>query len=373
MKENKTHKILILTFLIVLALPFMVQVSGIERDFFERKKIVINNSPNIDYTNIQKTLKEFKSYYSANFGMKTTLFEAYKNFTQKFFNDDPLPSKVITGKNDWLFLGDSDSNAMMESLGFLNFTNRELKQISTKIESRREWLASKNIKYYICAAPSKHTLYREQLPFTPFKVNDSKLKTLRKHLKNEINFDIIDLNEALIQKKDSINLFFKQDTHWNHYGAFLGYIKIMDVIQKDFKIVKKNRINIEEVEFDSISNKVRDLNVLLNNMNIYEEGVVLKIKERKNAIKDNPKDLPPYYIKNKFIFNYERYINPSKELKIIIFRDSFSTLLKDYISETFGESVFIWNQSFNKEIIDKEKPDIVLFEFGERVIEKLNN
>ena len=39
-----------------------------------------------------------------------------------------------------------------------------------------------------------------------------------------------------------------------------------------------------------------------------------------------------------------------------------------YINETFGESVYIKNHSFDKKLIEKENPDIVLYEIAERAI-----
>ena len=55
--------------------------------------------------------------------------------------------------------------------------------------------------------------------------------------------------------------------------------------------------------------------------------------------------------------------------KILVFRDSFSNKLKAYLPYNFSEIIFISNNhKFDKTIIEKENPDIVLHEIVERNI-----
>ena len=361
---------MILLFLVVLITPIVVQLTGVEKFLLEDKNTVLDPPPKIEFDNLFGTIKETKNYYSNNFGMKITLFEGYKNFTQNVFKDDPIPNKVITGLDGWLFLGDSDSNALFEPLGFLNFSEHELRQIKSSILTQKKWLDEMGIKYYISIAPSKHTIYRKYLPFNPA-VHITKLDVLSKYLKTQIDFDLIDLKGYVYQKKDSINLFYKHDTHWNDYGAYLGYKKLIDIIQEDFPILKEQRINDSDIiELNEREYVLGDLNRMLNNYSIKEERTIYNISSKSN-VREEGKGINA---KN-YLFNdqdlYEKYVCNNKKLKILIFRDSFSTALRKYINETFGESIYIWHHKFDKKLIEEIKPDIVLFELGERKIENL--
>jgi hypothetical protein len=70
--------------------------------------------------------------------------------------------------------------------------------------------------------------------------------------------------------------------------------------------------------------------------------------------------------------DYEkRYKSNVNDLKVLVFHDSFTTALVPFIKESFGETVFIWKPNFNKTLIEKEKPDIVLQIVVERNLELL--
>ena len=57
--------------------------------------------------------------------------------------------------------------------------------------------------------------------------------------------------------------------------------------------------------------------------------------------------------------------------RAVFIRDSYGELLMPYFKENFSRSVFIfdaWQYTFNKEIIEAEKPDIVVLEITEPFI-----
>ncbi|MGL5703371.1 MAG: hypothetical protein ACRCW5_09660, partial [Cetobacterium sp.] len=65
----------------------------------------------------------------------------------------------------------------------------------------------------------------------------------------------------------------------------------------------------------------------------------------------------------------------NKPLKVLVFRDSFTSAMIPYISETFGEVEYIWSHSVNahQQKIKEYKPDIVIHEMVERYIGVLEN
>lgn len=76
-----------------------------------------------------------------------------------------------------------------------------------------------------------------------------------------------------------------------------------------------------------------------------------------------------YFRKND---DYEkRYKSSVNNLKALIFRDSFSDAMIKFLKHSFGETVFIWHYTLDKELIEKEKPDIVIQIIVERNIEQL--
>lgn len=358
MREEKKHIGLIILFLILLIIPTLVQITGIEDKIIDNENRTKKEFPEFNKKHPLLFVRNFKAYYKDNFGLRNTFSNKYLYFKNDILNESPLPSKVVKGKNNFLFLGNDDSNALNESLGFVFFTKTKLRQIKNNILERKKWLKEQNIKYYVAIAPSKHSVYRENLPFH-FPKRNTRKNQLIKFIKTEINFDIIDLGKQFNIEKKENRLYQKLDSHWNDLGAFYACQMLINVIKNDFEI---RGLMLSDYKIDSIK-KSGDIAKMINFKNT-ENTITLKplFKEMSKKV-----DLPKYY--SEPLIYESRYINPSKKFKILIFRDSFSSALRPFINETFGESTFIWSHKFDKELILKEKPDLVVMEYVERYLE----
>ena len=54
--------------------------------------------------------------------------------------------------------------------------------------------------------------------------------------------------------------------------------------------------------------------------------------------------------------------------KACIFRDSFCTHLIPFLSEHFKTAHYVWRYDFDKVMLEREKPDIVILEVAERLV-----
>ncbi|MCF6350161.1 MAG: hypothetical protein L3J23_03900 [Flavobacteriaceae bacterium] len=358
MQNNKQHIILTILFLILLITPTLVQLTGIEDKIMDNENRTKKSFPKLNKKQPLLFVKNFKSYYKDNFGLRNTLSNSYLHIKNEVFNESPLPSKVIKGKNNFLFLGNDNSNALNESLGFILFTKTELNQIKVTILERKKWLQEQNIKFYIAIAPSKHSIYKENLPFL-FPEKKTRKNQLIQFIKLEIKFDIIDLGKQFKVKKKKNRLYKKLDSHWNDLGAFYASQTLINTLKKDFEI---NSLKLHNYKIDSIK-KNGDLAKMINFKS--KENTIILSPLFNNESKEV--DLPKYYSQSSI---YEsRHKNPSKKFKVLLFRDSFSSALKPFINHTFGESTFIWSHKFDKNLILKEKPDLIIMEYVERYLE----
>ena len=57
--------------------------------------------------------------------------------------------------------------------------------------------------------------------------------------------------------------------------------------------------------------------------------------------------------------------------KALIFRDSFSTALHPFLSEAFRDSAWVWDHRFLTELVERERPDVVILQVVERYIPAL--
>ncbi len=348
--EKTINKIFIFTFLAIIAVPFIFFCLRIKTDVKEgEKKMSLN--------------------FKRNFPLKSELVNTYTSFKENVLKTDPIPNKVITVDDGWRFLGDFFSNALSESIGKINFTSEELKQIEERLLFRKSWLEKRDIKMYIAVAPNKHTYYRELIPY-----RQSYKKTKMQQLdslcsKNNINY--INLGSDFPKKSEQI-LYYKTDTHWNDYAGLYAYNTTAKRLNKDFS--KLNCQNYSLTDFDiSYSDviKIGDLNDMLK-IPHEEKFIVLDNKNEAKAKKESDKlySIPVDYTKDPDLYE-TKFTNQINDYKILVFHDSYMGYYQKHLRENFGKSTFIWDHAFNEEIIEAEQPDIFYHEILERQIDHL--
>lgn len=334
-------------FLFLLVLPNLVMLSGLE-DTKNNENREFTEVPPFNLSQPKRLFKEYKNYYANNFGLKTTLVNAYINFKTDVLKENPLPNQVVKGKDGWYFLGNAHADILNDRFGNVSFNAAELHAIATRLENTKRYLELRNIKFYVVVAPNKQTIYPENLPFG-LKQHPTRLDQLQKYLKLHTDITFISLKERLISEKRHGLLYHKTDTHWNAYGAYFGYSETMAAISKDFDIWPTP---LEE--YHDISASIKGDIPPMINMKTNEKVKLLK-KNKVSSIDT----LSAHY-------TFQHYTNQSQDLKLIMHSDSFSDAWIPYFNESFKETLFLRSYALDPALIDDIKPDIVMFEIVER-------
>jgi len=315
---------------------------------------------------ITKKKSKFNLNFKHDFGFKKDLIYLNKLLKEDLFNAQMIPKKSIDLKNGWFVLGDDFGNAFSESKGLLIFNKKQIKSLKDKLIEKNNWLTNKGISFYIAIAPNKLTTYDSLIPITNYNRNTKLMQLDSLCKKLDINF--INMG-AKFKEYPSLRLYHKTDTHWNGNGGFLGYDVSMDSIRKDFPKVNFKKFKINNIKSWSKTESIGDLNEMLYNpkKEVYIHTDPLKINAE---IVQDKLSVPNNYRKDPK--NYEiRLKNKLGKLTFLAFRDSFFGYSSHFFSENFEESIYIWNHIFDKQIIEKENPDIVFFELVERNIDFL--
>lgn len=336
--KNTINLIIIILFLSALALPNIIML-------FDKK--IANTNLDISIQQPLISIGKLKNFYLDNYGTKATLVKEYINFKSKFSKENPIPNRVIKGKNGWLYLGNYYNNVFNNSFGNNTFSDKQFNAIKNNLINCNNYLKAKNIKFYTVIAPDKNKIYQEFLPFQ-LKQNLNNVELLNQVLPEDLK--VIDLEKTLLYNKKNQQLYLKTDTHWNHYGAFHGFKKILKHIDKDnnLKMVKLSDFNtFTENNFQG------DLTRMIQST-ITETNIKLKAK--------------PYFETEVINYNsyYQHYRNINGKGKIMIYRDSFSNALIPFLNATFKEVILIKKHNLDKALIKSFNPDIVLFEIIER-------
>lgn len=310
-------------------------------------------SKSTDFQSIKSTLKDFKKYYSDSFGLKTGLTNKYLSFKSNVLNENPIPNRVIKGNNGWYFLGNYHNNILNDTFGNDKITKEELESIKSNIIDINTYLNSKNIKFYLIVAPNKSHIYPEHLPFQ-LNETPNKLKQLKAYLKKEIDFEIIDPSESLIQNKLQRQLYYKSNTHWNNFGAYIAYCHAADII--------KQSLEIPTTQLSDFSSTTYPL---------YEEDITKMINIHTNETAQFYTKTNSFVVADSLSFSFQRYLNPKLPYKLLMHRDSFAVGLIPFFNESFGETIYTRGYTLDKELVEKEQPDIVIFEIVERNLVQL--
>ena len=277
---------------------------------------------------------------------------------------------VFEGKNDWLFFAENQREA--DNIRALRpFNQAELNHWSDRLLERQSWLAKQGIRHLIVFTPSKHTIYHEYLPASlKRRGKQSRLEQMVQHLRQFPQLQVLDLTHALTQAKSTSQLYYKYDTHWNQSGAFVGYQHILPGghgIRPLFPLVK----SYARHDFNIIPGIQGDLNIAI--MARWKEATEpeLKFQPRfKVCAKEGQLEQLPHYLK--LHANYRPRIwncNKSQLPKILVVHDSYIINLRPFLNEHFRQAVYVKNEhtgiSFDHQLIQRQKPDIVLEQWFE--------
>lgn len=274
----------------------------------------------------------------------------------------PAPFKVLIGKDGWLYL-DNDSNGVVEQIcGQKLFSPKELETWRLTLETRDAWLKRKGIRYYYLIAPENHVTYPEYLPDGIALAPVRPVLQLLDHLKQKASLvPIYPLHDLREQKKDGL-VSIQTDSHWSHYGAFIAYRVLMREISKAFP-------GLRILDFDDIAFDRRQFAGDLGNKftpAIMGEMMYGQVKARQAKLLSD----------NKVVGggNIRVFENPDKTLpKAVFFRDSFGQATSPFMAESFSRVVEVHTPLLEHDIVEAEKPDVVLNLLCERFMIRIPN
>jgi alginate O-acetyltransferase complex protein AlgJ len=279
---------------------------------------------------------------------------------------DRVYLQTLVGKDGWVFLG-------WDLSGYENFDKpglNGLRRTQQRLQTLYEELQKRNITLILVIAPNKTTIYPDKLPDEIHVFStQSRLDTFSAYLRQHGPPILVDLRPALIQGREKQDVYYKTDTHWNAYGAFIGYTQIMQELSKTYPQLAPK--SIDDFEITSSKPISHDLARIMGAGCLLEPKIKFRLK--KNSA--NPASTAPGIP-----------ITPKENLpKLLMYMDSFGVGLGAFIPHHFSQATLLENQSPNYwknmslNSIDTIKPNIVIVELversfnGGRLVNILNN
>ena len=305
---------------------------------------------------LAKTIIDFPPAFSAYFEdhhlLHQQLVDALINFRFHFLRETVFPN-VLIGKEDWLYYTGENNIADYECTS--PFTSSELQSIRLRILEWNDQLARRGIKFYVVFAPNKETIYPQFLPDRVIPgAKSCRIDQVMWELQST-QLSVLDLRDSLKSEALDTQVYHRTDTHWNAAGALLASREILSMIKNDFPQMTTPSLGEYQEDLQPFSG---DLAAFLPYDERYVERTIALIP------------LAPYRAileqgADRIVISS---IPDSPLPGALVFRDSFSDALIPFLSEHFSRAVYAHSFSVNLDLVDKEKPDIVILELAQRYL-----
>lgn len=343
--------------------PLIQMATHIFPDYIAEDHRELSKKPGLNQlhlTSTKKFIEDFEAYFNDHFGLRGSLLRLNGLLSFHVLKKSPV-SYVVIGRNGWLFYNHpTDGMSLPDFTGNALYTSDELHHIQKYLMFLKSEFHKRNIEFVIVLAPNKHTIYFNKLPSEIL----SKKGTITRadqldDLLSKINITFIDLRQELLTRKaeTSIPLYFLTDTHWNKLGAFYAYHSINKELQKKFPQIPMLELSDFQVEIKRNRGQ-GDIARMSNIAGTLDDQKINLLPSRPRSFMKVPSE----YGYRSFIYE----IPNSKLPVLLMYRDSFSTALSQFLPAGFSRSVLLWKQQIDFADVDKEKPNIVILELVER-------
>ena len=318
--------------------------------------------------------------YSAGCSLTLTQTLDGKNIGKKAVykprpNTPDAQTGVVAGKNGQFFYEKCLDDFMCKNLP----SGGTLDKLKNNVKSRLASLSSKgrDTKIVYMIVPSSITLYPECVPDEYKQGSGKTRRQLMMEALEDSGAIVIDLEETFnAHKNDRQTIFYKTDSHWTEYGAFLAYTELFDIIDDDFPLSSPLAYN----DFEWIEGlyKTGDmLNYLHMTSPVYLKpgfsdadcleycffrteannvtGVQRRRFEETGVYSED--------VTAKFISDTHRTEYPN----ILLIRDSYGTQLTDLIAGNANIAYFqqMWDYTFYSSVIENYDIDYVVYVVSE--------
>jgi hypothetical protein len=390
---NYRHAIINIFFIVFISNVIGFSIFSTKKNYIVKEKRNAQSFPDFSIDSCQSFTNKINNFIVDNVPGRTNIITLNNLIEYKTFNELINNKKIHFGKDGWMFFIQGWILETYENRKPL--TEAELKKMSDILVERNNWLQKKGIKFYLVFPPSALLIYEDKLRPSIYKHNGvTKLEQFLSYLKKNTRLNIIDVYQTLydLRQASPKDIYYKDDPHWNFYGAYYAYKTIVEAIKKDFPGIP-SPANYNDFEWFKFGDAVPDSFLISEdykefmNRNFGGEGVangmykIMLINEyyQNEVLYPLSKKLSmpteiqylnyPISISNNPAISYVN--NKISTPSVLMFRDSFSNWLSHYLSHNFQRISYFWTPEFCHEVVIIEKPDIVIQEMSIDIINHL--
>jgi alginate O-acetyltransferase complex protein AlgJ len=294
-----------------------------------------------------------RKYYDAMLELQVRFSRGEVKAATPFKRRNVLQYDVIWGSERFLFHRDHD--ALEQLRGALVFRGRQIEVWNQALKRRNDWCIANSCKMRLLIIPEKHVVYQSLLPKS-VKISENRpsqqiLSGIDPALRDRIIYPLEELHSA----SSRMPTFLKTDTHWSSFGAFTAYQALIRSLQPESRLemAEESALRWQEKSF------VGDLGVRFEPE--IDEQIADAIPPEKYALTFRNRIFDRGAV---HVYTGERADLP----RCVLFRDSFSNALIPFLMQSFSRIVAVSTLSCLYDLLEFEKPDVVIFAVIERFL-----
>lgn len=274
----------------------------------------------------------------------------------------PDSDSVVIGRNGWLYYNGKQFNVEDPEADYTGadlYSADELKALAANMIKMRDELKAKGCELVIFIAPNKEHVYPENMPSAyGAPAEKRRMEQVVGYLQSDTDLTVVCPYDALLESRKTDpdrQLYYKYDSHWNNVGSYIGSSMLDETLGHKMP-------NIDDLRITTAKSPRYDLATMLH---------------LGNLLTDDPNYVVNDFSENKINTTYNddrtefRSINENKNAdprKVFIIGDSYSTMMEQYIACNFNETYLNFYYNYTPEMLEREDPQIVVYETVERYI-----
>ena len=333
-------------FLVAPSIFYFFLTNQMDHTNYENRELY--TKPVLSLKNVKTYASDYENYFNDHLPFKNKILKFRATLLYHLFQTS-ASEKVIVGKNGWFFYNsvvtESPNNSIQDYQKINSYSEQEMLNIKNVIDSDIQKFNENGIDYYILVGPNKEIIYEDYMPNTikrNKKYQVSRTEQLVDFLKDDGKVKIVYPKTLLIENRKVEDTYFKYDTHWNDYGAYLGAMEVLKLMGKnetESKIKFGKQLTVGDLAVMNLmsSSLMNKEPVILN----FHDNVIYTCKEDtefKNCVSENAK--------------YDE--------TILIVGDSFRNSMAPYFAKLFKHAIIVHRNYYTPTMIDKYHPDLIV-------------
>lgn len=304
----------------------------------------------------------WQTWWNDRFGLRDQLLRGNGVLKVVGFSVGPGKDHVV-GKDGWLYWRGA---GVLESWrGADPMDESTLAAWRTRLQSRRDRCAALGAHYLFVLVPEKVTAYPEHLPDRYRKIGPSRADRLFEALADS-GIDAFDLRPTIAAAKrldrPGNAAYFEHGTHWRHWCAALATADVLEHLRSRFPSLPTLPLDrFVPVPSEGLGDSEARA-MYVDDFFRQEEHAIEPAAPRATTVRLG--GFPR--LRSTMIAN-----EPDLPCAIV-FHDSFGIYLEKPLAESFSSLTMVWSYAFDEALVEKERPDVVIEWFAERVLQTLD-